>query len=127
MDPNTGKHEAMFDGFVALKSLSDRFATINHSWILSRKHKLILYSEDFIFLMFLLQKVYQVGCTLNTELFCTVEGMGMTRGNERGNFLAILALVASANPAAESFWTHGGVCSDILCVSGDEVFRLVLP
>lgn len=60
MDPNTGKHEMVFDGFVALKSQCDRFTTINHSWILMRKHKLILYSEVFIFLMFLLQKVYQV-------------------------------------------------------------------
>lgn len=56
MDPNTGKHETMLDCFVALKSLCDRFATINHSWILMRKHKSILYSEVFIFLMFLLQK-----------------------------------------------------------------------
>lgn len=60
MDPNTGKRETMFAGFVALKPLCDRFTTINHSWILMRKHKLILYSEVFIFLMFLLQKVYQV-------------------------------------------------------------------
>lgn len=45
----------------------------------------------------------------------------------REGFLVILTLVATANPAAESFWAHGGVCSDILCISGDEVFRLVLP
>lgn len=56
MDPNTGKHEAMFDCFIALKSSCNRFLTINHSWVLMRKHKLILYSEVFIFLMFLLQK-----------------------------------------------------------------------
>lgn len=42
-------------------------------------------------------------------------------------FVAILTLVATANPAAESFWAHGGICSDILRISGYEVFRLVLP
>lgn len=56
MDPNTGKYETLFDCFIALKSLCNRFMTINHSWVLMRKHKLILYSEVFIFLMFLLQK-----------------------------------------------------------------------
>lgn len=53
MDPNIGKYETMFDCFVAL---CNRFMTLNHPWVLMRKHKLILYSEVFIFLMFLLQK-----------------------------------------------------------------------
>lgn len=51
----------------------------------------------------------------------------MTQGVMREGFLAILTLVATANPAAESFWVHGGICSDILQISGDEVFRLVFP
>lgn len=53
MDPNIGKHETMFHCFVAL---CNRFVTLNHPWVLMRKHKLILYSDVFIFLMFLLQK-----------------------------------------------------------------------
>lgn len=56
MDPNIGKYETLLDCFVALKSLCNGFLTINHPWVLMRKHKLILYSEVLIFLMFLLQK-----------------------------------------------------------------------
>lgn len=54
MDLNIGKYEIMFDCFVVLKFLCNGFLIINYFWVLMRKYKLILYSEVFIFLMFLL-------------------------------------------------------------------------
>lgn len=86
MDPNIGKYETMFDCFVALNSLCNRFMTINHPWVLMRKHKLILYSEVFIFLMFLLQKSIRSDALWILRYFAQLEGMGMAQGNERRAF-----------------------------------------
>lgn len=65
------------DCFVALKYILKRFTNTNHLWFLKRKHN-SFYREVFffIFLMFLLQRVYQIWCTFNTGLFCTDDCMG---------------------------------------------------
>lgn len=66
------------DCFVALKYVLKRFTktqTICGFWKESTIH-FIERCSFFIFLMFLLQRVYQIWCTFNTGLFCTDDCMG---------------------------------------------------